>query len=505
MAQDEWEDIDEWEDVSSEPVAPAGPKISPLETAALSAGSGATLGFLDELAAAGGSLVDVARRSDKSLSDLPELYQRNKADFREAMAASSAQNPNTAIGTEIAGSIVPSLLVPGSGSTLGARLGVAAGLGGVSGAGQSEADNMPELSADIVQGAALGGIFQGGGELVGKALGKGVDAVARSRALQSLGGKLEGTAEDLAARAIGAERGSIRALGPDKVKQAARYALDEGIVSPRLNTEEMLAKNVAAQKAAGEGMEKVYNTIDQRVLSEFNPLDVATKVESELGGFWRSPLNKASTNQLENTLEAITARGAKNIPLQEAQALKQELGKAANWKNNVVVTDKENIARQAYGIVSGAIDEATEKGAKRIEAEGLPELLKASKQKYASSMSAEKLLENKFAREQGNKLFGLTDTIAGAGGLTMGGPMAMALVAGKKVADRYLMSSSAVGADKVSKLLKQAPQRLGKYAPVLEKAAARSPHSLAVTNYLMSKSDPEYQKTIKALDDEEQE
>lgn len=305
-------------------------------------------------------------------------------------------------------------------------------------------------------------------------------------------------------------------------------------------------------------MDDVYSQIDDAGASTFNPLEVAGKVDDQIGGFYRSPINKGETNQLENTLESILMRGEGNIPIKEAQALKQELGKVANWKNNLTVTDKERMARDAYKIVSGQIDEAVEAGAKQIGSDGLLETLKKGKSLFGSSKGAEKLLENKLAREQGNKLIGLTDWgVLGSGGaaaVVTGGASVvptLGLLAAKKGAEKYGAQSAALGLDAISKSLLKSPQMLNlyqknpaafqgivqslekrmspqmlpraaekkddgamnfneqhkpealiqklqgtKYAQALQNAADKGEQSFAAAHYVLSQQDPDYRKAI---------
>jgi hypothetical protein len=193
-------------------------------------------------------------------------------------------------------------------------------------------------------------------------------------------------------------------------------------------------------------------------------LQVAGEVDSQLGGFYRDPLNKGVTNQLENTLESILMRGDKPIPLVEAQQLKETLGRAANWKNSLVVSEKEKLAREAYAVVNKAIDDAVESGAKAIGTDNILNNLQKGKQLFGASKGAEELLTNKLAREQGNKLIGLTDWAvigggAGAAPFTAGGsiPASAAVYGAKKYGETFGAQQAALGLDKAAKALSQSP------------------------------------------------
>jgi hypothetical protein len=374
---------------------------------------------------------------------LRDAYQKARDIEREALKKGKEENPEVANVAEIAGAVVSPVnkLMPGASL---AKQGAV--VGGLSGLGASEGD----LSADLTnaaQGAALGGVF-------GKALD--VAAPLAQKGAQALGNKAEDLANRMAARAIGAERGTVKKLGLDKVKDIGRYALDNKLLSS--DAEEMLARNEALKSRAGQMMGDVYSQIDEAGASTFNPLEVASKVDEQIGGFYRSPINKGETAQLENTLEAILMRGDKAIPLKDAQVLKQELGKVAKWKMTPDPSDKELMARDAYRVVSDAIDKATEEGAKSINKEGLTELLSQGKKLYSSAMGAEELLLNKVAREQGNKLVSLTDNIASSGAAASGGVApAAATFVGKKGLEKYGPKLTAETLDKASKMLLKSP------------------------------------------------
>lgn len=476
-------------------------QVSPIESGVRGAVQGLSLGFADE---ATGALEAAKDWLSNDPSGFMTNYRKHRDESRANYRTAENANPGTYMTGQVGGAIAPALATVGG--SLPATVGSLAAQGAAQGLGSSEADLTYGDVSGAVRDTALGSAIGGATGIAGKALSK----IPIGKAAEYISGKLGENAERLAARGLGAERATIKKIGDEKIRQAGRYALDEGIVTPLASTEDMIARNAAVQKGAGSQMGEVYKTIDDAGASSFNPLDVATKVEKELGDFWRSPINKAEGRQLENTLDSILMRSptGENIPLSEAQTLKQELGKVANWKNKVSITDKERMARDAYGIVSSAIDEATEAGANKVGAEGLKETLQEAKGLFGKSKTASELLENKNAREQGNRLFGLTDNIiAGAslGTAPATGGASLAIPVGKKVLERYGINTSAVIADNLSEILATAPQRFGRFAKPLQDAAARGGNSLAATNFVLQQTNPEYRKMIlKSPDDQEE-
>lgn len=475
---------------------------------------------------------------------LKHAYKAQRDAYRKKLKKDSDVNPGVSTSMEFAGALVNPVnkVMPGNLAAQGLAI------GGASGFGNSEAETLGGLAKDT-------GLGMGTGLALGYGAGKASPYIEKG--ITKLGDGAKNLSEKFAARALGAERGTIKKLGADKVQKAGRQALDEGILSPLASTDDVIARNAAVKSRGGGMMDDVYNQIDDAGASTFNPLEVAGKVDDQIGGFYRTPINKGETNQLENTLESILMRGEGNIPLKEAQALKQELGKVANWKNNLNITEKEKMAREAYKIVSQQIDDAASTGAKSIGKEGLEETLTQGKRLYSNSKTAEELLTNKSAREAGNSMFGLTDTIVGGAGLAYGGTTGDWQTAGgvmlaKKGLQKYGSQNAALVLDKISKSLLKSPQmanlyqkspaafqkivheleqksgaferalpraadqqdqgastkpvydkgalmertRGSKYAQVLQNAADKSDQSLAAAHFVLAQRDPEYRKLV---------
>jgi hypothetical protein len=468
--------------------------------------NGGTLGFADEASALGSTALNAITGfsgplAGGSTQDLVDEYRSKRDSMRSENEKIKAANPKT----YLAGQLVGGLLTGGSAGSVPNSLKSAvqqgATLGAVGGLGESNADLTRDQYGQAAADTAKGAGFGAGAGAVGYGIGKGLQSLANGSASKGL----KDAAEFASARAQGAERGTVKSLGADKVKEIGRYGLDEGVVTPLASTEDMIARNDAIKARGGKMMGEVYKAIDDAGQSSFNPLDTAVKIEDKIGDFWRSPINRGETKQLENTLESVLMRGDKELPLNEAQTLKEELSKVANWKNKVNVTDKEKMARDAYGVVSDEIDRATQSGADKIGSQDLLQKLQNGRRLYSGAKGSETLLENKQAREIGNKLFGITDAaVAGpaiaaapfthGASLLAGVPITLA----KKGIEKYGNQMFAVGADKISNKLVNAPEAFGKFAPILQAAAQKGGQALAATNLMLQK-DPEYLKVINAV------
>ena len=511
------------------------PSVSKGTSAVRGAAQGVTMGLADEALGAIGVPVQKAMDAftGNKLNEnatLKELYQRLRDDERLKDKTAKEANPKTYMGGEFAGGMA-STVIPGTQGNTAAKL---AALGGIQGLGNSTAD----LTEGDVTGAA---IDTGIGGTLGVAAGKGLPAAAKgagwvgdklgiNKVAGWLGKKaakapdaLERFAEERSAKAMGATKGTIKKIGEDKIREIGRGGLDEGIVTPFATTKTMTKRAQDLMKKGGENMDQAYSAIDDAGASTFNPLNVASKVDDELGGFYRSPINRGETAQLENTIESILMRGGDNIPLKEAQLLKREIGKVAypagRKVNPAIVTEKQRMAQEAYRIINKSIDESAEKASKTIGDDAIAATLKTGKKQYGIGAGAEDLLDEKSSSELGNKFVGLTDWGLGGGGLAASlitaNPAGIALTAGaigaKKLGEKFGNNVMATGADatakgarwlgdKIPDLIKSNPQIMGKYAPAFQNAMLKGAQQVGLTHWLLMNNDPEYRQMLDGIE-----
>lgn len=480
MGKEEWTDVpvshgdETWTDVDDSKIS------SPSKHSALASGvmhglQGATGGFMDELQGAGevagravgvkgagGPMKDMGIAPGGPTLDWETLRDAYKAarDHERKTLTEQEKEHDVASGVGTLTGMVASPL-----NKLTSGLSLAKGgavLGGVNGLGSSDAEDIGGMAKDTAFGTGAGLVLGKGIDKASPILEKGVEKVA---------GGARSLAKRFGARALGAERGTIKSLGIDKVEDAAGQMLDEGGFRPFSNTEDLIARNAALKDKGGEMMGKAYAAIDDAGASTFHPHDVAEEVENKLGNVWRTPINKGEVNQLDNTIESILERGPGDIPLSEAQALKEELGHAANWKNKLTVTPKEQMARDAYGIVNDKIDEAVNLGGGVVDQAGLSDTLATGKKLYGNAKTGETLLDNKLAREQGNKIMSLDNLLSGGTALGYGETTgdwkgAGGFFAGKKLLQKYGAQNAALGLNKISKMLMRTPR----FAQLAEKS-----------------------------------
>lgn len=429
---------------------------------------GATANFSDEVAggveAAGRALgvkgLGVGDIRDVSLSDdgptvdwqiLKEAYRRARDQERSDLKRDKKERPVLSGASQLAGAIASPINKIAPHTTL-AKSGAI--IGGVTGLGGSEADSVGGALLDTATGAVVGGT-------VGKVIDKASPLLKKGA--EKIGDTSKTSAEWLSARAQGLERGTAKKLGSEKVKEIGRQGLDKGLLNLRDNADDMIANNQAIKSKAMDARRAAYDLIDEKGASSFNPLEVAAKVEQKLlGGKNRNHDDvKELAAAIEPHLSNILSRGEGNISMKAAQDLVNSFSKKAKFDSSRS-TLANDVAKDVYHIVRDSINESAEKAADKLGTPGLRKLIEQSNKTFFVAKNAEKLLSNKQARETGNKIFGLTDTIAGGAGLSYGAltgdwENAVGLVLAKKGLEKYGSKLGAKALDRVAKSFASTP------------------------------------------------
>lgn len=513
----------------------ARPKTEAGESFVRGAVQGATLGFSDELYGAGAGLVDWVRGK----GELGKSYARNRDDERARNAAALADNPKTYIGGSVAGGVATSL-IPGVGIAKGATLvggaAKAAALGGVTGAGLTEANPLAEpedFAKDVGKGAAIGAAFQGGAHILGKAAG-----AMRPEALRS-------TANIKAAKAAGALGSDLKKLGPEKT-QAMGEAVQKAGLKAFDSLEEVGAKLATAKEEAGQAIGKALDSVDELVVQakagvdklsvpaqakanlraaidkqfQFNMTRIGERIEKELiAPNAKNPLLKGELAKLQGIADDFRAGGS--VTMREGNVIKGTQGRVTNFNSETV---PQAFKQEVYGIIKRELDDivgrtgSLEAGVGRLGAEagvrGIGEAPKGAfdvgarnqsvakaygeaKKAYGALSDAERINVARQGSAAGNREISLTDTIAGAGAATAtGSPQAVVVATGlNKLARQYGDSVMAVGARRAADLIEKAPQRLGRFYNVLAAAAAKGAPALDATHLALMK-EPDYRKIL---------
>lgn len=503
-----------------------GAPISKTESFIRGAAQGASLGFSDEITGV----------VESALTD--KTYDQARDESRQNNRSAEEQNPGSyttgSVGGSIATALVPGLNVAKGLSVVG-RVGMAAGLGGVDALGQSEAENLSlDQLKDVGSGATIGGIIGGAGE----ALGAGYRGAKNYLNPSNLASK----AEERAVEAISPTLRQVKKMeNREAVNAIGRDLLDNKIVTAGANKREMLERvnqkvdqygseignnftsleegvNDSLAKAerkmsstepslAADGLEEGMKVFENGLVQ---PSSIASRIRAKLEPYKDNLAYRKNVKQIEKEIETLASID-KPWTWKEAAAQKKAYGDVVNnWGLDQPVhkqfmqmvykaIDEEMVEKGAQAIDSGLIEKTLVDGA------GFKQNLISTKKSYSNMKTAQEALVDSTARESKNNDFGLTDYVLGGGisggAFVAGGPVGaaaagLATMAGRKVTREYGNQISAVGLDKLSKMIASpAGQALGKFRGVLENAYKRSGNKgLAATHFLLLQQNPEYRK-----------
>ena len=490
-------------------------KYSQTDSALRGAAQGATFGFADEIAGAFGGLSSYVDPNSDPTATWSERYSQSRDASRRAFDDAYKQNPYSYGAGELGASVVTALAPGGlvvkgaqglskgaqlargaqAGSKL-AKLGKVARTGtlqaGLYGAGDSEQENLSDVAKDAAKAAALGA----GTNLALAGFGKAIPKEKFADAYKYLANKLGSGSKRLAERsAVHATVGNQAKYMDDlvrrgKVGERGRAILDEGLLDGIAPNRQKLYSNATAKKS------QIGKELGDLVENEFSDISVdGSKIASKIRSYAddiAGPQNEGVYNQLLKQADAYDEMGS--IPMKEAQRLKnqyqwsmtdpssQSLGKKSTNKLNRILSDS---MEESVSDVGGDLTKYTD-----------------LKNRYSNIAGAEESVEKMASREQKNRLFSLTDYMAGAAGFSTTGPLGLAAAAGNKFARERGSGIVARSADKVGDLLMSSPQALGKYAAPLQSAAKRGQSAVGTTHFLLWKRDPEYRKLFQGDEDE---
>lgn len=462
--------------------------ISKLESFLRGGGQGLSLGFGDELTGALESLVT------------EKTYEQSRDEAREANRLAREANPKTFIAGDVAGSVLPvlasggeSLLARGATKLAPTTIRGMMALGAAQGAGYSEAEDIPGLIRDMGMSSVLAGGVGAGAKAVGAGL-KGLRAPVLEDIAQTRGAKALGTPKRMMA-------------DPKLAAQAkadAQLMLDNDIIKWNSSFSDMAEDVTRLKENTGKAIGDYLESVDMRgkffdVNKAIADLNSMRPVSGTSGKVLRGGAYDDIHRTIDNAIDTVKAHGSKSLSFEDANAVKGVLQDLANWNSNKNAT---LLDKKVAGTFRNTVDTALEDVSNTAKnAEAFQGFL-GDKKVYGAANRAEDSIWGRVGADNANKSASLTDMVLAAPMLAEQGLGPASLSVGaKKVAERYGNQAIAHGANKLAKIsantlepmIKANPQFFGKFLPALQQAAARGTEELAVTHYLLSQSDPEYQ------------
>lgn len=309
----------------------------------------------------------------------------------------------------------------------------------------------PELAAETLLTGGLAGLAFGAGGTAIKGISK---LTAKQIGMLDEAGSFSGAftkfKNEKAAKALGFSKGQIK-----KLQKGQAEAEDIGEELLKLRTSdgrkiigafdgpEQLATNVKKAKSeVGERIGEIYKKVDDTGSMQFDANAVKEKIDEKLGSFFKSALNKDEISVFKNAMQALddVAQVEGLTTLARGRELLDQLDNIAfpGGKTPLSPTPKQDLAKQMRRIVRDELNAGAERGASLLGEAGAAAKLKADNALFGKLIKAERAIDDRVSSAMGNKTFGLTDTIAAAGTAgTLGIPQAAAVLAGKRVAEKY--------------------------------------------------------------------
>lgn len=410
------------------------------------------------------------------LDELVDEYRRERDKLKHSFTKAAAAHPAIALAGNVAGAIPTlGLAGPAGARPLGiGATGAIAGTGDAVSSGDDLATTVNKAGTGAVTAMGTAGLMHAGGAALGAA-----------------GRKLGTVATDLAEKATGATGKQAGEFVPG----TGRALLDRKIVGFGDSPGDIAAKaNSALDAAESSKADIVQNqlpgvNVDRNTVYNYlrNKIQSLSGNESQL---WLA-------RKLEGKLEDITGVAEQNgseVPLAKSEEIRRGFDKSAKWNSTSDAADLE-----ANKITANAYREAGEDAATAANPE-LGAQFKADKSTQHMLIPVAEAAEKRALQLQQSPHGGLLSAShAGVGGMiggAVGGPVGAVVGAGVGLANKALRSRyasmGAVTADKLSQVLTSSPQAMGKFAPVLQKAAARGSVSLGATDYILQQTNPEY-------------
>lgn len=489
--------------------APGGP--SALDSAGRGFVQGTTAGFADELGGAiqggldkvyglfGDSPTEVNERlqregftGDIGPTSSGGMYKQGRDEMRALDQEAKKANPGMYMAGEIGGGILSAAATPGLNIAKGAKLATVAGksglAGGAAGLGLSDADltegEYGQAALDTAKGAALGAAFGTGTELAGRGL---------KYASTKLPDVLQKFAEKAAVNATGATGKQAANFSED----AGRELLDRGIVRFGDSQSKIATRAGDAVSAANAQIDDALKTLEAggaKVDANDIYNAVRSKIDELRGDPSQADVARLLENELDNLLNATDSLGSTELGVGAAEKIKRGYNrKAGNWAD----PEKGAVGKEMYQTFRHGVEDAAQ-----AADPATAQLFEEGKKTFGLLRPIEEAAERRAATTAQSPVGGLLDMTSLASGVATGNPLTGVAMAGarKMVAPR-VSSSVAVSADTLSKVLRSAPQKLGKFTRVLQQAEQRGPQGVAATHFVLQQSNPEYRQVLKDVAD----
>lgn len=433
-----------WDDYknASSPNAVSSPNSA--QAALEGFGQGVGMGYLPHLQALAGGLVpnpsgaedEELRKQGFIISQPEDTYLSRRDENLKRQEQFKEESPGAYYGGLIGGSIASAPAIGGAISKLpllqaGAnapKLGLlgktaqAAGAGAVQGLIQNPGDEIgvadPFQVDERLRNAKTGAIVGGAANLAAA----GIKATADT--VKSIPSKLQSVAETKAFKSSGAMLKDFRrAFGKDRVNAIGKEMIDSGLVKPGNTFEDVATGASKIKEETGKRIGEIYD----RVKTNVNVAIDQDKMMSDLVDAVSNPKirPKINTESYDAAMEKIIGNIVKDPKkVADVRYLNDMIGEIDDMINYSKRANELPYVQQGYmqvrHLLRKSINDITEATGNMIGNKSLGDELKELNRRYGVMAEVSAMAKDRVARENANRMFSLTDTIAGVGGAAGG-------------------------------------------------------------------------------------
>lgn len=484
----------------------------PVEAALQGFGQGALFGYLPELQAGAGKVLEPIYELATGRDVPDESFNERLSAFRGREKSLAETNPGSFTAGQLAGAVSTPGLSAGRGagflSTVARGAAAGAGTGFLYNPNEegSEAGfNLDRRLEQAKSGAITGGLVSGGL----KAVQKGLEGVAKAPK------ELKKIADSLGLKAAGAKTGDVKkVLKKKRIEDLGEFLRNEDLIGAGKTVEETLERSNQILGEAGPQIGTIYNQVKQELASPF----VWSKLKPEQArkiadnGLWVSSVNdeikdvlkkftkgksggKQAMGAVETELETLAELAGKTdeFDITDLLAYRRSLDDRINFDKTVrdMPLTQQSLV-EVRSVIQGRIDRLVDTLDEVLGGDRL-KILKSANARFRNASDIKNIAQTAVSRDRSNMVLGLPEIILGTGvggadlirsiseGDLEGGASAVAkgaLAAGAlKLGRKYGPGAASKVAGKASSLLSKSgvPKGAGKAARAAEKAAKKAP------------------------------
>lgn len=441
--------------------APAPEAPGYAEAVARGVGQGGTLGFADEIV----GLFRALRPGYADAEDGPvtqeapagatfgERYRSGRDEERAANKAAQEANPKTSFAANLLGGGAVAAGLPAflaaKGATLPAKIASgaasAAPVGAAYGLGGSESETLGGQAADTFIGG-LGGALVGGAMPIAGAALRGVAGPAADW--------LKKTAINQGRKVLTGNSGTISVKKPLS-EGAVQSALDEGAIRPFGTTQGAAERLSQSREAVGDIYGDLVAALEAKGVTGPDAAALAQRLAAEGQAVANRSLGSPAPGMYRDVAEELAGKVAppqSRLGLTQAEDMKRTLQRAA--QSEYVKEGRQSLGGEAKVDIARALREAIESEvqAQAPKAPAEAAAFEPVKRRLGNIIEASTAADTAAARASRNRGISLTDTIAGAAGMSSAGvPGAAAMAMANKLGRTRGPATVSWAADRLGK------------------------------------------------------